>query len=952
MTIELYRGQKFANQHELEDFNSFYLDLNQNWPADEFCMVIAEADIKGADVDLLLLSAHAVVLVDFKRLTQASASRRTHISGRENGLWEYHSGDNSYKLGGIAAQHNPYQQLRRNRYCLADWFKTGDHAQELQDVFRNQPLDVINAWASLSPGFDGVTADIDLPWKEVRSWFRVLPLADLASSFQNIRKAHPLLSKKQMRDIAKCLGVTLCKDASECFDVPAAKRIFSTPPPLVELVGRDSECESLRAGWNNSQVFVFDIGGERGLGKTALARWLVELAQGYEVYWLNCAQHPALTINALLSAISVYIPLEWQGYLRDPNRYTGEQAPQIHLDSPAQVGLEWLAKRQTVLVLDDFHLIAKQPAIAEFVHLVFGHSGVRLILTTRQRFLPLDWSPGSYQQISLSPLLPEAFANFMRRLDRPFFRSLTDDVLYQICERLGGNPGVTRHLQSLIEDYARAGAISQLPLDQTADDWLKSFWDTVPPEALSVARQLAVIEVPFELELIRLLGKLPLPEAAQRARILTENYVLREASDAPNTFVFESLQRQFLYTQMQPKEEKATQREAGQAYENLAESLASPSSSLWLPYQLQAIHHLGLGGSHREILRVAMDVYSRLRSARHWEQAYEVAAQALEATWPRFQDKRLSAKEQQERCRWAIELAEIELYWGTALNKAKGHLEIARQLLPADRALKGEWQNLAVRCWKQCGRLNYRSGKTHYLEAREYIERMMAAAQSANLPRERAEGHIQIGHIERRDEHWAEAAEHFRAGLEIAQSEQVDNLIFSCLYHLGICARKQRRFSDAAKYYVQAHKVALRMNDQLAREISISHIGRLADQTGNLEQAEQWLRQALAIAREIGNRRGVRIELSRLINVLVQMPGSDLREIERLLIEADKLNQAAKDSIGLAWTEKHHGQVLRRRGDVGGGNERIKRGIELLRKEGYTEHIAEFEHLLLEQPLG
>jgi len=108
-------------------------------------------------------------------------------------------------------------------------------------------------------------------------------------------------------------------------------------------------------------------------------------------------------------------------------------------------------------------------------------------------------------------------------------------------------------------------------------------------------------------------------------------------------------------------------------------------------------------------------------------------------------------------------------------------------------------------------------------------------------------------------------------------------------------------------------------------------MGQLAahPQVGNLPKAEEFLRESLAIAQEIHNIRGIRIEMSRLIDILI--PLRKYQEATELLKESEQLNQQANDRIGMAWDLKHRGQLDQAGGNIQQGDCLIWHGIHKLR---------------------
>jgi tetratricopeptide (TPR) repeat protein len=116
----------------------------------------------------------------------------------------------------------------------------------------------------------------------------------------------------------------------------------------------------------------------------------------------------------------------------------------------------------------------------------------------------------------------------------------------------------------------------------------------------------------------------------------------------------------------------------------------------------------------------------------------------------------------------------------------------------------------------------------------------------------------------------------------------------------------------------------------------VSYLGRLAahPQINQLPTAAKFLQQALSIARSVHNTRGIRIELTRYIDVLIALGQYD--KAEPLLDESEWLNQAANDQIGIAWNYKHRGQ-FQQRVDARQGDELIRQGRQMLSRLGIAD---------------
>ncbi len=718
-------------------------------------------------------------------------------------------------------------------------------------------------------------------------------------------------------------------------------------PPYIEPLGRAAEQAALRQALADPSVAVISLGGPGGVGKTTLARWLVEQAPSHRAFWLTGDSRRLVSIQHLLSAVEFEAPPEIELHLRDLERFSSEK-PGMHFGRPLEAAVEYLGQEPTLLVLDYFHTLESQPGFADFVDTVFRLRGkLKLVLTTRLMPDHADWPAGAYCLLTVPALPGEAFRQHVG-LSHPGAEQLLAEADWPVLyEKTSGNPGVVKHGWRLIEQYARGRELAELPIYQegATDAWINSLLSLLPGEARELARQLSVIRGPLDTDLISSLSPhLPRPKAMELVIQLKELYLLANP-EAPEGFVLERLARDYLYARMTDKERHEAHRLAGETYAARAEESVFTRQAR--NDHLEAIYHFSQGGLQAKVLDLAPDLFEALSGEGDMERAQVVAQAALDASHT------LSAKTpemQQSACEWALRLAEMELYRGVQarnvdayLEQAHSYLEQAHSALPPEAAAASEaWQGLAARLWLLQGRQHYR--QANYPAARKNFEQLTTWAKHNYKPLILAQGLVQLGRVERRLERWPQAKDCFQQALSIAQERPADQLAFDCLSNLGVVERKQGQFGAAIECYSRARDIALRLKDSLALEICLSHGGRLLDQIGRLTEAEVLLREALDLARQIHNTRGVRIELTRLINVLLQLP--DSKEAEALFEESNRLNQEADDTIGLAWSDKHRGQVLIGRGEVEKGKALIRQGIEKLRQGGYSEHIPEFEKLL------
>src|SRR5512135_1357754 len=125
MTIEVYVGQRFEHEYERRALAWFLKDMLASFgDCDTLYQVVVETKVNSADIDLLLISPTAIVIVEFKAFVHAedSEAQHIHLVGRLNDPWQYVlPNGRPYTIGDPGKHKNPYIQTSKMRYELANW---------------------------------------------------------------------------------------------------------------------------------------------------------------------------------------------------------------------------------------------------------------------------------------------------------------------------------------------------------------------------------------------------------------------------------------------------------------------------------------------------------------------------------------------------------------------------------------------------------------------------------------------------------------------------------------------------------------------------------------------------------------------------------------------------------------------------------------------------------------
>jgi len=724
---------------------------------------------------------------------------------------------------------------------------------------------------------------------------------------------------------------------------PSPPPLFISPPAPRKLVDRDGECEVLLNCLVDEPASLICLVGASGMGKTTLATWLYNVARGpeYQVRYLACTEHKDITVDSLLTALSVDAPEAQQARIR------GHHHP---LRDHMQATLEFLNEQRCLLVFDDYDALSNREQMDQFVTGAFRYSqNVRIVLTARDRPAFLNdpaWQLGAAKDLPLRGLSLESISELMKVTEPAV--NLTSDQLTIVWKKESGNPGALIKAKPRIREYAWKGDLESLP--SYSEEWLKDF---LTDEAWHLAERLSIIGTGLNAKLIsRLFLGVPLSLVGE----LVDKDVLKELEPA-GTFLMDDSARDFLYEKTDENLRREVHRVAGYDFASQADETQDNLQAS--AYLVQALNHFELAGDcRREILARSQEAYDRLMAQGDWDGAQAIAEKAL---WAARQEADMEGV-----CDWLIKIAERNID-REQLGEAETHLQEVVRNLPETVPVSlleqtPNWAKYKMHSLIQQGRLAYRKSDPDYNLAITLYTKALSLARELGDQLSEAWCLYRIGQVDRRQERYGQAKEHFSQAFDLAQELGSTELVYECMNHLGVIARKQdedeAHFQEALQDFQAAVGVADRTDNRLLKEESLSHLGRLATQmgrlaaqSGRLVQSEELLRKskgllqdALAVAKEIRNNRGIRIELTRLIDTLIEL--REYEEAKELLVESEQRNKADNDRLGIAWNLKHLGQLEQAHGEVNEGNVLIRQGIQQLAESGFPEYRPEFEAAL------
>lgn len=689
-------------------------------------------------------------------------------------------------------------------------------------------------------------------------------------------------------------GFTHAMRVFQVIGEPELTRAKVTDARTTDMIGRQSEHESLMAAWNAASAGtrqVVLVSGEAGIGKTRLLDTLSGevTADGGRLLEVQCSPFSQdSAFDAVVEMLS-----RWFGLKRDDDIDTRLKrlrawvealslddaaalpllSSLLRLPAPGLAELQLEAGRQrqrtlevlqaavhalasegpVLLVAEDLHWV--DPSTLEFLNQLVSrdHQDRLLVVLTYRPDFGARWSERANVSIVSLTGLSAADAEGLVRASSPDM-PLPREVVQQIVRRTDGIPlfieETTRaiiesgELVSVGDHWELVGLLPATLVPMTLQDALMARLDRLG-SAKSLARLGAAIGREFSLELLRAVAALS-EEALQNDvdRLVASRLLERHVTGAQVTLVFRhSLMQETAYQSML----RATRRTL---HQRIASVLQTSASHLAEGRPEVLAHHLSEAGETLAAVRLWQDAANLAISRAAFTEAISHLTRGL---------KELSTLPESPE-RDAIELG-LQSALGAALQASRGYAaeEVARAYARARELCKraGDATQLLT---VLRGQWLFHGTRAEYHTEREIGEQMLSIGEREDSAEHRLEGHlaVAVGRLYLGD--LALATDHFTQMKMVAEPAQDTVRPHQFLMHSAAIAHAYlsrtlvmmgdiegaNRNAEEAVAMAKRIAIPLAIAQTMGMQALLSHV--LRDVAGTLD----WARRSRAVAEEYG----------------------------------------------------------------------------------------------------
>jgi diguanylate cyclase (GGDEF)-like protein len=185
----------------------------------------------------------------------------------------------------------------------------------------------------------------------------------------------------------------------------------------------------------------------------------------------------------------------------------------------------------------------------------------------------------------------------------------------------------------------------------------------------------------------------------------------------------------------------------------------------------------------------------------------------------------------------------------------------------------------------------YELALQRYLEALQHFERLARDDPKGKAPLHLAHLQAAIGNVLRASGDFAGAQQYYEKAL--AAYERLDSAAGAsgATYNLGLIQQDLKKYQDALAYFARTRDTAIANEDEYLLSLAVASAGSVHLELGQLDRADELIRQALDLCEKAQRQRGILANLVNLARVQHRQgqPSEALRTLDRALELATRL---------------------------------------------------------------
>jgi predicted ATPase len=200
-------------------------------------------------------------------------------------------------------------------------------------------------------------------------------------------------------------------------------------------------------------------------------------------------------------------------------------------------------------------------------------------------------------------------------------------------------------------------------------------------------------------------------------------------------------------------------------------------------------------------------------------------------------------------------------------------------------------------------------------------------------------------------EYLAEGSDWLRKLLRLEGAKAPSKVRGRVLFSAGALASQQGDYASATTLMRQALEIARQLGDQQGVAVALNGLAVQSREQGDTAASRAFLEESLSVWRELGDAEGEARALSNLANAAKEQ--GDYARALSLCEECLSIFRRLGDQTGIAWSLSCHGDLAREQGDIGSAKSLYQQSLAAFRglrdEWGVASSLADLGNLALDQ---